>query len=81
MIASLSIPERQVGLMLTIGVAILGLVMLGAAKEGPMAVHGAMALLLGIVLPLRSSVRCSSRMRQAGERRATTTNRPASGSC
>ncbi|GGJ40294.1 cytochrome-c oxidase, cbb3-type subunit I [Neoroseomonas lacus] len=50
MIASLSINERQVGLMLTIGVAILGLIMLGAAKEGPMAVHGAMALALGIVL-------------------------------
>lgn len=43
MIASRSMPERQTGLVFTTGLALPGLTMPGAAKEGPMAMHGAMA--------------------------------------
>ena len=50
MIASLSIAQRRNGLALALALALLGLLMAAAAQHGPMAVHGAMALLLGMVL-------------------------------
>lgn len=43
MIGSLGIPERRVSPILAIGLAILGFVMLGAARKGSMAAHGATA--------------------------------------
>ena len=50
MIRSLSSSERQLGIALSVALALLGLVMLGAAKVGPMAVHGAMAIAVGVAL-------------------------------
>lgn len=50
MIASLSIAQRRNGLAFALCLALLGLLMAAAAQHGPMVVHGAMALVLGIAL-------------------------------
>ncbi|MFV0246019.1 MAG: cytochrome-c oxidase, cbb3-type subunit I [Qingshengfaniella sp.] len=50
MTGTLSIPERQFGLVLSILVAIMGLAMAATARHGVMAVHGFMALGLGLWL-------------------------------
>ncbi len=47
---TLSQSERQVGFGLAIALAVLGLVMAAGAKQGAMAVHGAMAMMLGMYL-------------------------------
>ena len=52
MIRSLSLSERRGGAFLAAGLALLGLVMAAAARSGPMAVHGGMALALGLWLTL-----------------------------
>lgn len=50
MIATLTLQERRLGMGLSIILAIMGLTMAAAARQGPMAVHGAMALVLGVAL-------------------------------
>ncbi|HET7409208.1 MAG TPA: cbb3-type cytochrome c oxidase subunit I, partial [Paracoccaceae bacterium] len=50
MIRSLDLSERRTGLMLAIVLTIAGLVMAALAGRGVMAVHGAMAALLGLGL-------------------------------
>ncbi|MEP0321920.1 cytochrome-c oxidase, cbb3-type subunit I [Bauldia litoralis] len=50
MIRSLSSAERQTGLFLAIVLAFVGLTMAAAARQGPMAIHGAMALVLALFL-------------------------------
>ncbi|MCB1489107.1 MAG: cbb3-type cytochrome c oxidase subunit I, partial [Bauldia sp.] len=50
MIRSLTIAERQTGLFLATILGFVGLAMAAAARQGPMAIHGAMALLLGLYL-------------------------------
>lgn len=50
MISQLTGTERRLDLVLAIVLALTGLTMAGAAKQGPMAVHGFMAITLGIVL-------------------------------
>jgi len=50
MIQSLSLGERQSGMILSAALALLGLAMAAAARTGPMAVHGWMALVLGVAL-------------------------------
>ena len=50
MISQLTGTERRLALALAIVLALIGLTMAGAAKQGPMAVHGFMAITLGIVL-------------------------------
>ncbi|MCC7320011.1 MAG: cytochrome-c oxidase, cbb3-type subunit I [Rubellimicrobium sp.] len=50
MIQSLSLRERQNGAILAGGLALMGLVMAAAARTGPMAVHGWMALVVGLAL-------------------------------
>ncbi|MFV0643385.1 MAG: cbb3-type cytochrome c oxidase subunit I, partial [Sphingomonadaceae bacterium] len=50
MTSTLSLTERQVGLALSILLALLGLVMAATARHGVMAVHGAMALGIGLWL-------------------------------
>lgn len=50
MIETLTLRERRIGLCLSVALAMLGLAMAAAARTGPMAVHGAMALILGLVL-------------------------------
>lgn len=50
MIAQLSRTERQLAAVLAMALALLGLTMAVAAKQGPMAVHGFMALALGMGL-------------------------------
>ena len=51
MTATLTSTERQIGIGLSVMLAILGLTMAAVAKQGgPMAVHGAMALVLGLTL-------------------------------
>lgn len=49
MIATLTLQERRIGLGLSVAIAMLGLAMAAAARTGPMAVHGGMALILGLV--------------------------------
>lgn len=50
MIATLSLAERQIGLALAVLIAVVGLVMAVSAGYGAMAVHGSMAMVLGIAL-------------------------------
>src|SRR5690606_34157081 len=50
MTGTLSIPERQAALVLSVLLALLGLVMAAAARHGVMALHGLMALALGVWL-------------------------------
>lgn len=50
--ASLTTAERQIGIGLAVTLALGGLVMAAAARHGVMAVHGAMALALGLVFRL-----------------------------
>ena len=50
MIAQLTRTERHVALFLAICLALLGLTMAALGKHDPMAVHGFMALALGITL-------------------------------
>lgn len=50
MIRSLSIDQRSGGLLLALALAALGLLMAGAAKHGPMAIHGAIAFIVGVAL-------------------------------
>ena len=50
MIATLTLRERRIGLGLSILLALIGLAMAAVARQGPMAVHGAMALVLGLGL-------------------------------
>ncbi|HRY08297.1 MAG TPA: cbb3-type cytochrome c oxidase subunit I, partial [Hyphomicrobiaceae bacterium] len=50
MTASLSLGERQIGLFLSVAVTLVGLVMAVSAGYGAMAVHGSMAMVLGIAL-------------------------------
>ncbi|PKP67915.1 MAG: cytochrome-c oxidase, cbb3-type subunit I, partial [Alphaproteobacteria bacterium HGW-Alphaproteobacteria-5] len=50
MTATLTLSERRIGIGLSISLALLGLVMAAAARQGPMAVHGAIALALGLGL-------------------------------
>ena len=50
MTATLTLSERRFGIGLSVVLALLGLVMAAAARQGPMAVHGAMALALGLGL-------------------------------
>ena len=47
MIATLTVSERQTGLLLSILLALMGLAMAAAARHGVMSVHGFMALGLG----------------------------------
>lgn len=49
MIETLTLRERRVGLGLSVALTMLGLAMAAAARTGPTAVHGAMALILGLV--------------------------------
>ncbi|GIX12640.1 MAG: hypothetical protein KatS3mg118_0599 [Paracoccaceae bacterium] len=49
-IATLTKAERQVGLMLAAALAVMGLIMAAAARHGVMAVHGGMAMALGLAL-------------------------------
>ena len=51
--ASLTMAERKTGLGLSAALALMGLAMAAAARQGPMAVHGVMALALGLVLVFR----------------------------
>lgn len=51
--ASLTTAERQIGIGLAVTLALGGLVMAAAARHGVMAVHGAMALALGLGLVFR----------------------------
>ncbi|WP_347265925.1 cytochrome-c oxidase, cbb3-type subunit I [Paracoccus sp. (in: a-proteobacteria)] len=50
MIQSLTLTERRSAALLALLLAIIGLAMAAAARHGPMAVHGGMALALGILL-------------------------------
>ena len=50
MIATLTRRERRIGLGLSVTLAVLGLAMAAAARTGPMAVHGGMAMILGLLL-------------------------------
>ncbi|MCX8509976.1 MAG: cytochrome-c oxidase, cbb3-type subunit I, partial [Rhodobacteraceae bacterium] len=50
MIAQLTRTERNIALILAIGLALLGLTMAALGKQDPMAVHGFIALALGITL-------------------------------
>ena len=50
MTASLTLNERRIGMGLAAMLALLGLIMAAAARHGVMAVHGAMALALGLGL-------------------------------
>ena len=50
MTATLTMAERRIGLGLSVALALLGLTMAAVARQGPMAVHGAMALILGLML-------------------------------
>ncbi|MBW7922607.1 MAG: cbb3-type cytochrome c oxidase subunit I [Rubellimicrobium sp.] len=50
MIQSLSLGERHNGMFLAGALALLGLVMAAVARTGPMAVHGWMALVVGVAL-------------------------------
>ena len=52
MISQLTGSERRLALVLAIVLALVGPTMAGAAKQGPMAVHGFMAMTLGSFLPL-----------------------------
>nr|WP_309502484.1 cytochrome-c oxidase, cbb3-type subunit I [uncultured Roseovarius sp.] len=51
--ATLSRSERQIGFGLAFALALLGFIMAAAARHGVMAVHGAMALVLGLYLVFR----------------------------
>jgi len=51
--ATLSRSERQIGFGLAFALALLGFIMAAAARHGVMAVHGAMALMLGLYLVFR----------------------------
>ncbi len=42
--------ERQIGFGLAVALALLGLIMAAGAKQGVMAVHGTMAMMLGMYL-------------------------------
>lgn len=53
--ATLNRSERQIGVGLSIGLALLGFLMAASARHGVMAVHGTMALALGMVLIFRIS--------------------------
>ncbi|MCB1461299.1 MAG: cytochrome-c oxidase, cbb3-type subunit I [Nitratireductor sp.] len=50
MISTLTISERRLGMVLSAGLALLGLAMSALARHGVMAVHGGMALVLGLML-------------------------------
>lgn len=50
MISTLTISERRLGMVLSAGLAMLGLAMSALARHGVMAVHGGMALVLGLML-------------------------------
>lgn len=50
MLATLTMTERRIGIGLSVALAFLGLLMAVAARGGPMAVHGGMALILGLAL-------------------------------
>ncbi|MEI4263712.1 cytochrome-c oxidase, cbb3-type subunit I [Roseovarius sp. D0-M9] len=50
MLATLTQMERRVGIGLSVALALMGFLMAAAAREGPMAVHGGMALALGLAL-------------------------------
>lgn len=50
MIATLTLRERRIGLGLSVALAVLGLAMAAAARTGPMAVHGGIAMVLGLML-------------------------------
>ncbi|MFA5581707.1 MAG: cytochrome-c oxidase, cbb3-type subunit I [Paracoccaceae bacterium] len=50
MTSTLTMTERKIGIVLALGVALLGLIMAVAARQGIMAVHGGMALALGVGL-------------------------------
>jgi cytochrome c oxidase cbb3-type subunit 1 len=50
MIATLTRTERHLGLFLSVCLAILGLTMAALGKHDPMAVHGFIALALGLAL-------------------------------
>ena len=50
MIAALTRGERESGVLWSVLLALLGLVMAAAARQGPMAVHGYMALAVGLAL-------------------------------
>lgn len=52
MAASLSVPERQIGLLISVLLALMGLVMAAVARHGVMSLHGFMALGLGVGLVL-----------------------------
>lgn len=49
-IATLTKAERRTGLMLAAALAVMGLIMAAAARHGVMAVHGGMAMALGLAL-------------------------------
>ncbi|MBP9047078.1 MAG: cytochrome-c oxidase, cbb3-type subunit I [Tabrizicola sp.] len=53
MTASLTTSERQIGIGLSVALALMGLVMAAAARHGVMAVHGSMAAALGLALVFR----------------------------
>jgi cytochrome c oxidase cbb3-type subunit 1 len=48
--ATLTTAERQAGIAVSAGLAVLGFAMAAAAKTGPMALHGVLALVLGLAL-------------------------------
>src|SRR5690606_4650808 len=50
MIATLTTNERKIGLGISMVVALIGLIMAASARQGAMAVHGGMALALGLAL-------------------------------
>tara|TARA_R110002096_G_scaffold75732_8_gene178827 strand:- start:20338 stop:21975 length:1638 start_codon:yes stop_codon:yes gene_type:complete len=51
--STLSHSERRIGVGLSVALVLLGLTMAIAARQGVMAVHGAMAMILGIFLVIR----------------------------
>jgi cytochrome c oxidase cbb3-type subunit 1 len=67
--AALATAERQIGIGLAVILALGGLVMAAAARQGVMAGHGAMALALGPGLVFRldgSALRCGTRWPRPG---------------
>ncbi|WP_322866219.1 cytochrome-c oxidase, cbb3-type subunit I [Aquicoccus sp. G2-2] len=50
MTATLTYSERRLGMVLAVALALLGLLMAASARHGVMAVHGWMALVIGLVL-------------------------------
>ncbi|MGI3213306.1 hypothetical protein ACROSR_19660 [Roseovarius tibetensis] len=50
MTATLTMSERRIGLGLAVARTLLGLAMAGVARHGPMALHGGLAMTLGVAL-------------------------------